>query len=148
MYTAAPEDFEEWIAFISAQLGSNAAQEPGPDGSVHFTGGDPPLVVVHLKRSIVTVWEYAASWDESNRLIPSPIRIGVLAFRRLPESAARGAMAALIDAARESRLSTFAVCRFCATRTAPEWLHEDDVCQQCAQEHLGVVYEPHFTDSR
>jgi hypothetical protein len=49
-------------------------------------------------------------------------------------------VATLIDAARESRLGKFRVCRFCNGRTPPELLHEDDVCQACAQQHLGVVY--------
>jgi len=140
MTTAIPEDFEEWMAFIAAHLGTRTSHDLEPGGSVYLTGGDPPLVVVRLTRNIITVWEYAAAWNDADALVPAPIRIGAIAWRRLPPPAARSAIAALIDAARESRLSTFAVCRFCARRIAPEWLHEDDVCQDCATEHLGVVY--------
>ncbi|KAA0777845.1 hypothetical protein DN392_07585 [Bacillus sp. BB51/4] len=31
-------------------------------------------------------------------------------------------------------------CQFCNTKTLPEHLFEDGVCQGCASEHFGVIY--------
>ena len=134
------EGYEGWIAFVAAQLGSDTTQHPAPDGSIYFTGGDPPLVIARVTRSTVTVWEYAATWEGGHNLAVVPVRIGSIVWRPLSESAAIAVVSTLIDAARESRLGKFRVCRFCNRRTPPELLHDDDVCQACAQEHLGVVY--------
>ncbi|MGH9372092.1 MAG: hypothetical protein ACRD15_11235 [Vicinamibacterales bacterium] len=134
------EDFEEWMAFVGAQLGPETSQEPGLHGSVRITGGDPPLVIVRLAPTRLTVWEYAARLDESSEPVVTPIHIGSISWRRLPDALARTVISSLIDAARESRLAKFSDCQFCDARKPPEWMHDDDVCLACAKQHLGVVF--------
>jgi hypothetical protein len=127
-----PEDYEQWIAFIAAQLGPNASHDTRADGWVYFADGEPPLVMARLTPVSVTVWEYAAmrQWP---RTPMAPIRIGSVMYRRLPEEAASRLISSLIDGARESRLARFRQCAVCNTRTAPEWLDENDVCWKCAE---------------
>jgi hypothetical protein len=132
--------FEEWLAFVGAHLPFPVSQEQAPDGSTFLTGGDPGEVIVRLTRSSVTVWEYAAEWEGPHTPVVKPIRVGSVMWRRLPETKAMAAVHSLIEAARESRLSKFAVCRYCDRRNPPESMHDEGVCQSCAEKHLGVVY--------
>lgn len=132
-----PESFEGWLAFVAAQFGPHASQQPAPDGSIYVTGGDPPLVIVRITRAKAVVWEYAAIWEGPQQLVAAPIRVGSVVWRNLPESAALSAVSTLIDAARDSRLAKFVACRLCDRRTPPELLHEDDVCEKCAKEQPG-----------
>ena len=134
------QQFEEWLAYLAAQLPAPVEQAQAPDGSIFFTGGDPRQVIVRLTRSTVTVWEYAAGWEGPYTPVARPIRLGSVVWRRIPGERAITAAHALIDAARESRLSKFETCRHCERSTAPEFMHDDDVCQSCAAKHLGVVY--------
>jgi hypothetical protein len=132
--------FEEWLAFVGAQLPQPVSQEQAPDGSTFLTGGDPGEVNVRLTRSSVTVWEYAAEWEGPHTSVVKPIRVGSMVWRRIPESRAMMAVASLIEAARESRSTKFRVCQHCQRRIPPEFMHDDEVCQSCAEAHLGVVY--------
>jgi hypothetical protein len=134
-----PDDFEEWIAFVAAHLGPETSQDLGPDGAL-ITGGEPPLVIVRLTPARLIVWEYAARREGHSGPAVTPIRIGSISWRRLPESIARTLIASLIDAARESRLAKFALCHLCSTRTPPEWMHDDEVCQGCAESHPRTVH--------
>ena len=68
------------------------------------------------------------------------MRVAVLNWRRLPETALFNALQALIKGAREARLSRFRVCMYCGRRTAPEWMHDEAVCQACADQHSGAVH--------
>lgn len=131
-----PEDFEQWIAFIAAQLGTAASQDSRADGWVYFSDGEPPLVIVRLTPVSVTVWEYAAirQWP---RTPIAPIRIGSVMYRRVPEETASAVISSLISAARESRLAKFRPCVVCDTRTAPEWLDEADVCRACTLKQVS-----------
>lgn len=126
-----PEDFEQWIAFIAAQLGPGATHESRAEGWIYLSDGDPPLVIVRLTPVSVTVWEYAAmrQWP---RTPAAPIRIGSVMYRRAPEETATTLIGSLITAARESRLAKYRPCVVCDTRTAPEWLDEEGVCWTCA----------------
>lgn len=40
----------------------------------------------------------------------------------------------------EFRKRQYQQCKFCNTKTLPEHLFEDDVCQGCASVHFGVMY--------
>jgi hypothetical protein len=66
--------------------------------------------------------------------------VGVLKWRRLPETALFNALTTLIKGAREARLSRFRVCRYCARSTAPEWMYNDGVCQACADQQSGAIH--------
>ena len=133
------QHFEEWLAFIAANLPKPVEQEQALDGSTYFTGGHPAEVIVRLTRSTVSVWEYAVSWEGSHMPVVRPIRVGLVAWRRISGPRATSAVHALVEAARESRRSKFETCRYCERSTPPEWMDEDGVCQSCAKKNLGVV---------
>ena len=46
----------------------------------------------------------------------------------------------LLEAALAERQAEFSTCRFCEQWLPPEHMHEHDICQSCAEKHLGVVH--------
>lgn len=135
-----PERYEQLMAFLGSQLPEPVDQQPEADGTVQFLAGDPPEVVVFLTASSVIVAEFAGVWETAFKFLAKPRRLGVLKWRRLPETALWTALTALIKAAREVRLARFQVCQYCERRTAPEWLHDERVCQSCADQHSGAIH--------
>jgi hypothetical protein len=136
----APERYEQLIAFLDSNLPLPVDRQEGADGSVQFTGGEPAEVVVSLTDTSVLVSEFAGVWESAFTFAARPRRVGVLKWRRLPETALFNALSVLIKGAREARMSRFQTCRYCARSTAPEWMHGDGVCQACADQHSGAIH--------
>jgi hypothetical protein len=107
---------------------------------VQFTGGEPAEVVVSLTDTSVVVSEFAGVWESEFTFAARPRRVGVLKWRRLPETALFNALHVLIKGAREARMSRFQTCRYCARSTAPEWMHGNGVCQACADQQSGAIH--------
>ncbi|SRR6266508_6068071 len=135
-----PERFEQLIAFLGSQLPTPVDQQPSENGSIQFIGGDPAEVVALLTDTSVVISEFAGVWVSPFHFAAKPRRMGVVKWRRLPENALLSAISALIKGARESRLATFQTCQYCRRRTAPEWLHDEGVCQACADQHSGAIH--------
>jgi hypothetical protein len=135
-----PERFEQLMAFLGSQLPGPVDQQASADGSIQFVGGDPPEVVAVLTHTSLTIAEFSGVWESPFKFTAKPRRVGLLKWRRLPESALLDALSALIKGAREARLASFQICQYCDRRTAPEWLHEDGVCQSCAELHNGAIH--------
>jgi hypothetical protein len=131
-----PERYEQLIAFLDNNLPSPVEHQELADGALQFTGGDPPEVVVRLTDTSVIVSSFAAVWETPYALTPRPRRVGVLKWRRLPETPMFNALAALIKGAREARMLSFRICERCGRSTAPEWLYSERVCQSCSQQDL------------
>ena len=136
----APERFEQLIAFLGSNLPTPVERHEDVDGSIRFTGGDPPEVIVVLTESSVVVSQFAGVWESPFTFSARPRRVGVVKWRRLPENALLSAIAALVKGAREARLASFETCQYCGQRTAPEWLHDEGVCQACADQHSGAIH--------
>jgi hypothetical protein len=136
----APERYEQLIAFLDSNLPSPVDRQEAADGSVQFTGGEPAEVVVWLTDTSVLVSEFAGVWETAFTFAARPRRVGVLKWRRLPETALFNALSVLIKGAREARISRFQTCRYCARSTAPEWMHDAGVCQACADQHSGAIH--------
>ena len=134
------ERYEELIAFLASNLPVPVEQQEDAGGVIRFTGGDPPEVVVLLTRSSVVVASFAGEWETPLVFKATPRRVGLVKWRRLPENALLGAIAALVKGARDVRLAFYQICQYCGKRTAPEWLHDDGVCQACADQHSGAVH--------
>jgi hypothetical protein len=49
-------------------------------------------------------------------------------------------MAQLIASAQEAQAQTFGICKFCSQKLPSGWMSQQDVCQSCAEKHLGIVY--------
>ena len=103
----APERYEQLIAFLDSNLPSPVDRQESADGSVQFTGGEPAEVVVSLTDTSVLVSEFAGVWESAFTFAARPRRVGVLKWRRLPETALFNALSVLIKGAREARLSRF-----------------------------------------
>jgi hypothetical protein len=136
----APERYEQLIAFLDSNLPSPVDRQEAADGSVQFTAGEPAEVVVWLTDTSVLVSEFAGVWETAFTFAARPRRVGVLKWRRLPETALFNALSVLIKGAREARISRFQTCRYCARSTAPEWMHGEGVCQACADQHSGAIH--------
>jgi hypothetical protein len=136
----APERFDQLIAFLESNLPAPVERQEAGDGSMHFTAGEPAEVVVALTDNSVVVSEFAGVWESPFTLAARPRRVGVLKWRRLPETPLFNALSALIKGARDARHSRFQTCRYCGHSTAPEWMHNDGVCQSCADQHSGAVH--------
>lgn len=125
----APERYEQLIAFLDSHLTGDRHELA--DGSLQFVGGDPPEVVATLNDTVVSVYVYAASWTTQHSLTPRPRRVGLLKWRRLPETELFNALGVLIKGAREARLSSFRACQDCGRSTPPEWMDDDRTCRTC-----------------
>jgi hypothetical protein len=134
------ERFEELIAFLGSQLPAPVDQQTAGDGSMVFTGGAPAEVVVNLADSSVIVSEYAGVWESPDRFVVRPRRVGMLKWRRLPETSMMNALSALIKGAREMRLGRYRPCTVCGTKYPPEVLFGDDVCYSCEEPPHTVVH--------
>jgi hypothetical protein len=135
-----PERFEQLIAFLESQLPAPVEQQEEADGSLHFIGGEPHEVIVTLTETNVIVSEFSGVWETAFKFSARPRRVGVLKWRRLPETALFNALGALIKGAREARHARFQTCQYCARNTPPEWMHDEQVCQACAEQHSGAVH--------
>lgn len=134
------ERYEQLIAYLNSQLPAPMDQQQLEDGSLQFTGGDPPEVVALLTDSSVIVSEFAGIWEAPFKFTARPRRVGTLKWRRLPENALLAALSALIKGAREARFASFQTCQYCDRKTAPEWLRADGVCQACADRQSGAIH--------
>ena len=123
--------YEPLLAFIAAQLPKPVRQVEEEDGTIVFTGGDPPEVVVRLTASSVVVSEYS---------VAQPIVIGSVKWPRVSEDGAMRVVRALMVAAREARRLKFSTCEMCARLLPPEWMHSADLCRGCADRQVPVVH--------
>ena len=112
----APERYEQLIAFLDSNLSSPVERQEAADGTVQFVGGEPADVVVSLTETSVIVSEFAGVWETPFTFTAKPRRVGVLKWRRLPETALFNALRTLIKGAREARLSRFGSMLTCCTR--------------------------------
>ena len=134
-----PERYEQLIAFLDSQLPAPVDRHED-SGTMEFIGGEPAEVVVLLTDSAVVVFEFAGVWESPYKFVKKPRRVGLLKWRRLPGNALWDALTALIKGARDARRSRFQECQYCGASTAPEWLHDDHVCQACAEQHNGAIH--------
>jgi hypothetical protein len=134
------ERYEQLIAFLSTHLPQPVVQEEEQSGILVFTGGAPGEVIARLTQSSVIIEEYAIRWETPVSQVVHPRRVGIVNWRRLPETAVMAVVGQLIKGAREIRLSRYRVCQFCGRTNPPEWQHADAVCAGCAANELGVVH--------
>ena len=131
--------YEELIALLGSQLPAPVEQESADDGSIIFTGGAPPEVVVHLTDSSVRVSEFACTWETPEHFVVKPRLVGVVKWRRLSETVVVNAVSILIKGAREVRLARYRSCRSCGEKNPPERLF-DGTCERCGELARDVVH--------
>lgn len=109
-----------------------------PDNSTErYEAGDPTEVMVRLTQTDVQVFSCSYVWVSSYELIEDPQLVGMVNWR---DSDAGLVYRVLIKKARAGRRRTFRKCRYCGEKFGPEHMHSNDVCQGCAELHLGVMY--------
>jgi hypothetical protein len=136
----ASERFEQLIAFLSTHLPSPVQQEEENDGTLVFTGGSPGEVVARLTNASVVVAQYAVRWETPFTPVVQPRRVGVVKWRRLPESTVMNVVGQLIRGARDMRRSGYGTCQLCGETKPPEWMDDERVCQSCSASTLGSVH--------
>lgn len=134
------ERYEQLIAFLNTHLPSPVQQEELTDGSLVFTGGSPGEVVARLTKVSVTVEQYHVRWETPYTPVVRPRRVGLVRWRRLPESTVMNVVGQLIRGARDARRSHYLTCQLCGETKPPEWMENEDVCQQCSASVLGSVH--------
>jgi hypothetical protein len=127
--TEYPEGWEEWAAFLAAQLPEPVQQETGPGGATCFVAGDPPEILVRLSASSVTVSVYLLDPADEG---PRPRRLGMIVWRRLSSSQAIALVAGLIRGAHDLHVATYRECQYCERRKPPEQMQDAETCLACA----------------
>jgi len=133
------EHYEQLLAYIGTHMPAPFTQED-VDGIVTFTGGSPSEVIVRLTDTAVVVEEYAVRWETPYTPVLRPRRVGLVKWRRLPESQLMTIVGELIKGAREIRRSRYRTCHFCNKSQAPEWMADETTCRACTEREVGVVH--------
>jgi hypothetical protein len=134
------ERFEQLIAFLNTHLPAPVEQEQDANGIIVFTGGAPGEVVARLTETSVIIEEFAVRWETPFTPAVHPRRVGVVKWRRLPESAVMSIVGQLIKGARDMRLARYRTCESCGRTNPPEWMQGEEICQGCAETELGAVH--------
>jgi hypothetical protein len=133
------EHYEQLLAFIATHMPTPFTQEEA-EGQVIFTGGSPGEVIVRLTETAVIVEEYGVRWATPYTAVVRPRRVGMVRWRRLPESQLMTVVGELIKGARETRRSRYRTCLFCGRTRPPEWMSTGSTCQSCAEKQVGAVH--------
>lgn len=107
---------------------------------VVLIGGDPGEVVVQIDDGIITISEYTVAWKSPHTPVIEAEKVGTLNWEQIPATALKETLRELITKTIEIRRAKYRTCEKCGETNPPEWMHSDDVCQSCAEQHLGVVY--------
>jgi hypothetical protein len=130
--------YEEWHAFVATHLAEPVLEETAGDREVWFTSGEPGEVIVRVRHSTITVFEYAERRRGAS-LVVRPIRVGGLRAAGVDDNRAMNIVQGLIGAARERRLGRYVECGVCRRREPPERARHQ-VCPECAQDMSGSVH--------
>ena len=134
------ERYEQLIAFLSTHLPTPVEQRELADGVLVFTGGSPGEVVARLTRWSVIIEEFRARRETPDAPVVHPRRVGIVKWRRLPETEAMNAIGQLIKGARDVRLARYRTCCVCGERKPPESLDDEYTCRSCADREPRVVH--------
>jgi hypothetical protein len=80
-------------------------------------------------------------WVEASWPHPGIPVMVLKAVRHVPHSQRQAAeLRQALESARQSRANAVRTCIYCEIAYTPGHMHTDDVCQGCAERHLGVVH--------
>lgn len=115
-------------------------QETQLDGDVVLTGGNPGEVIVRIGESKVSIAVYSVRWEGPHTPVVRPKQLATLNWKRLTASRTIIELQSLIESAVEIRRSKYGKCARCGETHPPEWMHDENTCQSCAERYLGVVH--------
>jgi hypothetical protein len=119
-----------------------AAEENRGEHEVTLSGGDPGMVVIGSSGEGLRVCVYGVRWEGPHTPVANHRPLAEWSWSQLPADPAErfSLVRAAVQEAIRVRRSEFRNCRYCTAPNPPEWMHAEDVCQSCAEQHLGVVY--------
>jgi hypothetical protein len=135
-----PMDLDSLLRHIHKLLPNPIREEQQLDGMIVLVGGDPGEVVVRIGDTRVSIAVFAVRWEGPHTPVVRPIQLAALNWKRFPESRLFMQLHSLIDTARELRRAKYRKCERCGETKPPEWMHDANTCQSCAERDLGVVY--------
>lgn len=103
-------------------------------------GGNPGEVIVQIDDGDVTISEYTVSWETPYTPVIKAEKVGSLNWEQVPATVLNEKLSELITKTIEIRRAKYRKCEKCRETKQPEWMHNQTVCQSCAEEHLGVVH--------
>ena len=133
-------DRESLLDEINRLLPDPIRDETQLDGDVVLVGGDPGEVIVRISGSKVSIAVFSIRWDGPYTTVVRPKQLATLNWKRLPASTTMMTLHGLVSAAVEIRRAKYRKCERCGETKPPEWMHDDQTCQSCAEKHLGVVH--------
>ena len=135
-----PIDRDYLLQELQEQLPNPIREETQLDGDFVLVGGDPGEVIVRISGSKVSIAVFSIRWDGPYTTVVRPKQLAALNGKRLPASTTMVTLHRLISAAVEIRRAKYRKCERCGETKPPEWIHDDQTCQSCAEKHLGVVH--------
>ncbi len=133
-------DRDSFLEEIKSLLPDPVQDDTQLDGDVVLVGGDPGEVVVRISGSKVSIAVFSVRWEGPHTPVVRPKQLATLNWKRLPASTMMVTLHGLVSAAVELRRAKYRKCDKCGETKPPEWMHGEDICQSCAEQHLGVVY--------
>ncbi|MCC7337867.1 MAG: hypothetical protein IT422_22495 [Pirellulaceae bacterium] len=110
------------------------------DGEAVWIGGDPGEVIVRMSDTQIAVSVYTMLWGSPHTMTVLPVPLGVLDWGNVPAAQMSMLLQILVGSASDLRKSSYRNCETCDQLNPPEWMHDENICQSCAQTHLGIVY--------
>ena len=135
-----PIDRDFLLQELQELLPDPVREEMQLDGDVVLVGGDPGEVIVRIGGSKVSIAVYSVRWEGPHTPVTRPKQLATLNWKRLPASRTMMTLHTLVESAREIRRAKYRKCEKCGEAKPPEWMHGEDICQSCAEKHLGVVH--------
>ncbi len=133
-------DKQSLIDYLQARLPEPVPiHHLGSEGQV-FVGGDPGEVVVQVNDNSIIVSVFAIVWETPYSPVLGPELHASLDWKKLPADSLRQRLDDVIEEARQIRLRKYRTCERCGETKPPEHMHSCEVCQSCAEKHLGIVH--------
>lgn len=133
-------DRDKLIQNVRDLLGDQAKEDNQIDGSLILVGGDPSEVFVRVSGNKISISEFRVRWDGPHTPTVHPQLVTTINWKSLPAFEIMCLIGMAIDSTRNHRLEKFTTCVKCEEKKPPEWMHGDDICQSCAERHLGVIH--------
>lgn len=115
------------------------SEEAAGDG-VRLIGGDPGEVVAFVNGDDVVFSQFALEWDGPHSPVIRPVPIATVCWVNLLKKERQRLFTSLVEMIVKRRRKLYRTCQYCEENTPPEWLHDDQTCQSCAERHLGIVH--------
>jgi hypothetical protein len=135
-----PIDREYLLQEILELLPDPVREETQLDGNFVLVGGDPGEVIVRISGSKVSIAVYSVRWEGPHTPVTRPKQLATLKWKRFPAARMMVTLHGLISTAVEIRRAKYRKCERCGETKPPEWIHDKQTCQSCAEKHLGVVH--------